>query len=294
MSLDYRVQGEMSSPGVYARLLDALPHDLSSLCRAVQGVYIHYMTPEAETLSTERRREVDTRRVDLILKRVQELDPRPLTETRPVERRFVGCCRDASLLLCAMLRQKGVPARLRAGFARYIRSSMPDFKPDHVVVEYYDGGRWKLVDPEQSSALIAENGITFNVQDIPRDQFLVAGSAWQMYRSGEDAVENYGGDPADNFWRGGWAIRSRLVDDLAMLNKVEYLLWDGWGLKDWMEAVEAEDMALLDQAAALTTSAHDDDNFDNLRALYMHLRFAAPRTFMSYSPITPSPQQITL
>jgi hypothetical protein len=47
------------------------------------------------------------------------------------------------------------------------------------------------------------------------------------------------------------------VHDLAALNKVEVLCWDGWGLAD-REAgddVLAEDAALLDRVAALTLAA---------------------------------------
>lgn len=292
--IDYRTQSEMSDPGAYAYLFDALPDDLTSLCKAVQGIYQHYMTPKAAALPPERRREVDTRRLDLILKRIIELDPRPLYEGRPTEQRFVGCCRDASLLLCAMLRHKGTPARCRSGFARYIRSDQPGFKPDHVIVEYHDGTRWKLVDAEQSEKLIAENAITFDVQDIPRDQFIVGGLAWQMCRKGEDAYENYGSEPSDTFWRGEWAIRSRMVGDFAMLNKVEYLLWDGWGLNEWMESVGTEDMALLDRAAALTASAHDDSLLDDIQALYQNPRFHAPRTFSSWSPVDNAESKVTL
>jgi hypothetical protein len=86
------------------------------------------------------------------------------------------------------------------------------------------------------------------------------------------------------FWRGLWAIRSRMVDDLAMLNRVEYLLWDGWGLKDY-PAPEGDELALLDRVAALTAAAHDDAHFDALRELYVHQRLGAPSTFISYSPI---------
>lgn len=52
--------------------------------------------------------------------------------------RFVGCCRDFSLLFVAALRGRGVPARTRIGFAGYFA---PDFHHDHVVAELWDGHR---------------------------------------------------------------------------------------------------------------------------------------------------------
>src|SRR5256886_10114387 len=39
---------------------------------------------------------------------ISALDPRPLAEARPPERRLVGCCRDFTVLLCAMARHHGI------------------------------------------------------------------------------------------------------------------------------------------------------------------------------------------
>lgn len=291
----YRTQSEMSDPGEYSSLFDALPNDLTSLCRAVRNIYIHYMSGSAYNyeIPPDRMIEVDTRRTDLILKRVIELDSRPLSEKRQPQDRVVGCCRDASLLLCSMLRHKGIPARTRAGFARYINIGTPGFMVDHVVVEVWDGSRWKLVDPEQNETLIRENHIAFDVQDIPRDQFLVGGLAWSRCRGGQEDASNFGAHPDETFWRGLWAIRSRMVQDIAMLNKTEHLLWDDWGLTRYEPEPTEDDLRLLDCAADLAINAHDDANFEEILALYEDERLHAPRSFMSYSPAQ-EPQQVNL
>jgi hypothetical protein len=64
-----------------------------------------------------------------------------------------------------------------------------------------------------------------------------------------------------------WFIRGDLGRDLAALNKVEILPWDGWGLiaKDEQELAE-DNLALLDRVAAVT--AVDDPPFDEVRAIY--------------------------
>src|SRR5438093_677532 len=80
----------------------------------------------------DRLPEIDTRRVRAMLARLAALDPRPLAEARPPERRLVGCCRDFTVLLCAMARHHGIPVRARVGFARYF---IPDFHVDHEIVE---------------------------------------------------------------------------------------------------------------------------------------------------------------
>ncbi|MFN8374360.1 MAG: transglutaminase-like domain-containing protein [Anaerolineae bacterium] len=80
-----------------------------------------------------------------MLARLLEMDARPLTETRAPENRIVGCCRDFSVLFCSMLRHFGIPARTRSGFANYF---IKDYWMDHVVVEYWTGDHWQLVDSE--------------------------------------------------------------------------------------------------------------------------------------------------
>ena len=66
---------------------------------------------------------------------------------RPLDRRLVGNCRRFSVLLVAMLRHQGVPARARCGFGAYF---LPNHFEDHWVVEYWnqEGGRWVFVDAQ--------------------------------------------------------------------------------------------------------------------------------------------------
>ena len=58
------------------------------------------------------------------------------------------------------------------------------------------------------------------------------------------------------------------MQDLAALNKMELLCWDGWALadRDPEQAVSVKDAALLDQVAFLTQA--DNPAFPEMRALY--------------------------
>jgi hypothetical protein len=280
----YRAQSKLSDPGAFASLFDALPDDLTSLCQAVRNIYIHYMSGR---IPQNRKTEVDLRYVNDILNRVQMHDLRPLSVTRVRGKKVVGCCRDAALLLCSMLRHKGIPARIRVGFATYIRVGLglKPFKIDHVVTEYWDATavRWKLVDAEQDENLIQRNQIDFDVHDIPRDRFLVGGRAWQIARRSEVDPNLFCGGP-DDFFKGMWAIRNRMLCDLSALNKAELLLWDTWG---WMvyefKPTQAE-TALLDHIAELTQGG--DEVFDEIRQLYADPRFQVPPAVTCYSPAT--------
>lgn len=64
-----------------------------------------------------------------------------------VEKHLVGVCRHSNVLLAAMLRTQGVPARARCGFAGYFT---PGKFEDHWVCEYWDAAekRWILVDAQ--------------------------------------------------------------------------------------------------------------------------------------------------
>lgn len=282
----YAQQSHLSDPGTYSYLFNDLPDDIPGLCTVVQGIYRHYITAKAMPL--ERRLEVDTRYLSDILARMVFLDDRPLTEKRPSERRFIGCCRDAALLLTAMLRHKGIPARSRAGFAKYIRiEGTKGFRVDHVITEYWDATqlRWRLVDAEQSPYLIEHNHLDFDVTDVPRDQFVVGGLAWQQIRNGNVPPSRFGAHPKD-FFKGEWAVRNRMLQDLASLNKMELLLWDTWGWLDYGLKFTYSDNQKLDHIAELTQAG--DQGFEELRAIYnTSMQLKAPPVVICYSPVQP-------
>lgn len=142
----YASHSVYSDPGKYAHWLENLPQDAVGVSRVVQGLIYHYMAGQyiyGYCPPKERLGEIDTRLIERMLGRMIELDGRPLNEPRDFEKRLVGCCRDFSLLTCAILRQHGIPARLRYGFASYF---VPEYWIDHVIVEAWNGERWQRTD----------------------------------------------------------------------------------------------------------------------------------------------------
>ena len=209
----------------------------------------------------ERQAEVQLRTMPRRLERTLELDPRPLSEPRALEQKLVGNCRDHSLLLAAMLRHQGVPARARCGFGAYF---MPNHYEDHWVTEYWnqDQARWVLVDAQLDVLQCDVMKIPFSPLDVPRDQFLVGGAAWGLCRSGAADPEQFGIFDM----HGLGFIRGNLVRDVAALNKVELLPWDCWGVILSESLDDPSDLALLDEAAALTSG--DVPDWERVRALY--------------------------
>lgn len=213
-------------------------------------------------MSEERKREVQIRKVAQKLTRIMELDGRPLTSLRSPEKRLVGNCRDFSVMLCAILRYKGIASRARCGFGTYFT---PGRFEDHWVCEYWraDERRWVMVDAQLDDNQRKVLQIGFDPFDVPSDRFLIAGKAWQMCRSSHANPDNFGIFDM----HGMWFIRGNVVRDFLSLNKIELLPWDGWGLieKD-EEDLTVEDIALIDRIASLSLTGNEF--FGEIRTIY--------------------------
>ncbi|MBL8102166.1 MAG: transglutaminase domain-containing protein [Anaerolineales bacterium] len=278
-TLDYFTQqGLISDPGTRKSLFENLPTSISELVKIVQGVTIHVFWTERYGFkpAPERVDDLQLRSMEKRLTRTLELDPRPITEARPVEKKLLGNCRDHSLLLVAMLRHLGIPARARCGFAAYF---MPDHFEDHWVAEYWnrEQDRWVLVDAQLDQLQRDALKIDFDVLDVPRDQFIVGGKAWQICRAGEQDPTQFGIFEMNGF---GF-IRENFVRDVASLNKMELLPWDCWGIILNEQLDNPADLAVLEEVATLTMN--DVPNFDAVRTYYeTDPRFHMDGTFMSY------------
>ena len=255
--------GPMTDPGPYAKLFDGLPADIGELCKIVQGTTVHIFWAERYgiNLTTERQAEVQLRTIQRRLAQTLELDPRPLTDVRSLENKIVGNCRDFSVLLVSILRHQGVPARARCGFGAYF---LPNHYEDHWIVEYWNSGqkRWILVDAQLDAFQREVLKVPFNPLDVPRDQFIVGGKAWQMCRSGLDNPDHFGIFDM----HGLGFVRGDFIRDVASLNKVELLPWDCWGIIESLKLDDPDELALLDQLAELTSG--DVPNLEAIRTLY--------------------------
>ncbi|MEU6141590.1 transglutaminase-like domain-containing protein [Streptomyces sp. NPDC047081] len=234
MSLDfYASHSTFSDPGELTARYADLPRDRAELARISRDLLIHRLegplfghTHPADRLHND----AETRYVDDILRILIARDAAPLGRRREVGDRFVGICRDFALLHCSFLRHTGTPARIRSGFADYFAPT--GFHYDHVVTEYWDEKRgWLLADPQLADPTVTANWqADFDPMDVPRDRFLVAGEAWQAIREDRADQRTFGLHPPEEgpFW-GERFVAGNIRLDLAMLNKVETLLWDVWG-----------------------------------------------------------------
>lgn len=244
----YRAQSRITDPGAQRHLLAGLPADPAALATVIGGVMVHRDCTRrfGFTLPEQRRDEANTRYVEAILGYLGTLD-----ERRP-EDRFAGTCRDFTVLLCAMLREVGIPARARAGFAGYFADGFFD---DHWVVEAWDGDRgWRMIDAQLAGAPHGTyTDADVDPLDVPSDAFLVGGQAWQECRTGSRDLDRIGTSAAG--LTGMWEVQGNVIRDLAALNRVETLPWDTWGLIPiHYDQLDAADITLLDEIAAISTA----------------------------------------
>jgi hypothetical protein len=247
----YAQHSRWTDPGAFGPHLDALASDPAALPEIVGGVMLHpFFAPSGTDTS-----DAALRAAPEILAALLARDARPLDHTRKLGTRVVGNCRNHALLACAVLRQHGVPARLRAGFADYFTA---DFREDHWVCEYHDGDAWRLLDAELTGDTRRQFAIAFDPADVPRERFLTAGPAWRTARQGDHDPARFGVSPLG--LGGLWFIAGSLLRDLAALVMEEMMVWDFWGParhfgpgteipRDWLERLDGLAAALSDEPA---------------------------------------------
>jgi hypothetical protein len=221
----YASHSALSDPRAHARLIGGLPPDIATLCGVLQGLLIHEAWIErqgfdAAAFSGQSRA---TLPVSERLDQLFAIDPRPLTHARAGECRALATCRDFALMLCAALRQHGVPARVRCGFATYFAGHPYH---DHWVCEYWARDRqcWVLVDAEIDEPHRKGLPIDFEPTDVPRTAFITGIEAWKRCRSGAMNPEHLGHGTTT----GLFFARVNLARDLLALAKSETSPWDSW------------------------------------------------------------------
>jgi len=250
-----------TDPGPFASLYDALPSEPAALLPIVKAQLIH---PDADlhqfidqiprTRGNEDAMYLDVR---AMLKQLVAYDSAGLVAERKPADRLILTCRSAALLMASALKAKGVPARLRYGYATYL---LPGLHTYHVVCEVWDasGSRWIRIDPDRQ------------LMEIPEGMYETGGEAWLRYAEGGLDPESYGAPG----WTGAHPLVSVLVHDLAAVMNDE---------RDTHEhpafcatpmlaaALSASQRETLTEAATLLKDV--DGNFEAIRELYGRASF---------------------
>jgi len=257
MTLDYRRPGPFTTldPSQLA-LAASLPDDPVAICSAARGLVIHPFEATPLGMPETRLAEKQIRPVNQLIEALVALDPAPLHEPRPEEKRIVGTCRTFATLSCALLRLRGISARARAGFATYFVAGR---NLDHWIVEYDAGDRWVRVD----SQVLGQSFVP-RPDDLAPGEFLTGGEAWTAYRGGADG-QSFGVAGTDHAW-GPAEIRGNAIRDLAALCDREMLPWDEWGRMT--ASYEGRTGADYDQLIDRIAAACAADDPEELTRLY--------------------------
>lgn len=248
----YASQSIYSEPGPYR---DTLLHGggkPESIARWISSFMRHPRGAESKErgFTPEQAADLRLRSVAEILAAAVE---RSLLEADATQAKVGGLCRDFAILAASGFRAKGIPARLRVGFANYI---VPDFWGDHWLCEWHDGREWKRLDVE----FAATGGVSFNTLDVPRERFLTAGEAWFRIKDEPGVASRFGVSSLN--LGGEWFVAGNLFREIAALRKLELKPWDYWGLSENLPRISAEwsqqSRTTLDQLASRLKSADVD------------------------------------
>lgn len=257
----YVRQDALTDPGRLRALYDELPAEPAALRELVSSLITHVSWASQYGVSSNTPMPRETQAVADRLRAIQSTFAGPLLALRSADKRTFGTCRDYALLLCSMLRQRAIPARVRCGFASYFK---PGPYEDHWICEYWlaDDARWARADAQLDGLHCEQLNVAFDCADMPDEVFLTAGEAWCRVRSGAALPDDFGHDAA----RGLWFLRVNLHRDaLAMINR-QTSAWDTWRSATAQSKVLGEaDLRACDALAdALLAAQRDVEGFPAL------------------------------
>lgn len=287
-----------SDPGRHAALVRALPAGAVAACDAARNVIGHYGTDFGE-LPAARRDEVNSRSLLRVLDIDQSRHPAPLDVPRDPLTRVAGCCRDHALFVVGVLREQGIPARTRVGFADYF---VPGQRIDHVIAEYWSAGRWVRTDPElpagsrpfdPADPALPAGSTAFDPADLETGAgapFQTAAESWRECR--RVGFEGYPIPPGSGFTDAGHLLRTYVALELAHLNGDELLLWDTW------PGLDAFDDALADRVAESLAAADsgegEGEGIAAAELTRLHARFGPRGVVTQLSPSGEPPRRVKI
>ncbi len=256
----YKQYSSFTDPGEYGYLYKNLPDPLPELCRLIRSQYINYgweLDNYRELIPKERWNEsLKYQTVKTALEGLLSYDSRGLIKDRKPENRLMLICRDNALLLASILKYRGIPARVRYGFAPYL---IPGFHSNHIICEVWNekDNRWMLVDP-------SADRIDFN-----REEFDFSNDVWLKMQRKEINPKLYG-MPGQNEYNGSPLMTTVVCYDLASILGTEYPVGQHSPILDYVfqnNQFTTEQVEILNNISELMKSI-DADNISKLQKIY--------------------------
>ena len=254
----YRQYSQFTDPGEYAYLYENMPDSLEALCRIIKSQYTnpYVLLMGGGQIPEERANDImKYPTVKLALEGLLSCDSSGLAPDRKPEDRLFLICRDNAILLASILKSRGIPARVRYGFAPYL---MPGFHSSHVICEVWNEkeNRWMLVDPST------------NMADFSRDQFDFSNDVWQKMQKKEIDPNVYG---VPGRYTGLITMTMIVCGDLASILGTEYATYQFPSiLSEAMQndnQLSSESIEILNRISEGMKSL-DADNVPKLQEIY--------------------------
>ena len=181
------------------------------------------------------------------------------SKDRNAEDKIHVTCRGEAILLAATLKAKGYSARVRSGFAPYIKYDGVAY--DHWITEYFDDkkNRWVLVDADGHCP---DHDMGFDLNDIPRDKFIFGAEAYLGIRNNKYQTNEiyYASDPATLGLKA--SLRGLFYDFHSLMNDEIIFLHLPKYIQDKNFQLTENEYKELDKLAILMLDT--DKNFDEL------------------------------
>lgn len=258
----YSVHGAITSPGPYKYFIEDFPRDIKELCKCINKLMLIDLLTAMGLIVVpkEHLHDSNIRAIQKKLKEIIHRDDSSILNLRCNEKLLLGNCRDLSLLMCSVLRNHRIPARLRSGFATFF---VPKKYFDHWICEYWNEleKRWVRVDPWMSQIYYRREilppelfegllSLNYNFHDVTNEYFITGGQAWINCREYGHNPKDYG--TYEDFLKGTWFIRDNMIRDLLCLNKIEPLPWDCWGIMGRENSdIKEKELKILDNLAEI-------------------------------------------
>lgn len=277
----YRQFSQYTAPGAYKEILQkTLPDDVGDIGLLVRKSLIHRMTlKNGNTGSNSDLRYGDMTEVPwyrqpeddifptavAMLGELYRRDGRGLTLDRKTDAKLILTCRFTSILMACLLKTKGIPARVRSGFAPYFQvEGLPgSTSDDHWINQYWSekDKKWITIDVDGS----IEGYLKFDPYNIPMGVFDYSADAWLDVRNKRVPEEHF-------FNAGGYgglvAIAWELFYDFHCLMNSEIVYYHHPEIATMknFKKINGKQLEEIDHLAKLMQKP--DDNFEELRRLW--------------------------
>lgn len=274
----YKLTSLYTDLGLYKEFAKQLPGDINELCLLQRKQIIHPVAFKISNIRTKSkcfwgdmtkipitRLEYEDDLYPTSISMLSELlrKDNNYSTNRKSEDKIHITCRGQAILLVAILKAKGYSARVRSGFAPYIKDDGVAY--DHWITEYFDSkrNRWVLVDADMHCP---NHKIDFDLNDIPRNKFIFGANAYLGIRNGTYKAEEiyYTSNPATIGLKASlrclfYDFHSLMNDEIIFLHLPRYIKKKNFELSE-------KEYKELDKLAYLMLDP--DKNFDKLLQIW--------------------------